>query len=1717
MPKAVVPVVIKLLAESDPSIEGAVASVRDSLKQASKNTLDQLGANAVTVAKDTAAKVSKALSDARVEVISGKAISLAKTGLQEVQQSGSNLLKSLDGIEKKFKSIPAAATDVRTSKPYDELIKKAGELQSKNLALTQALVDQRKAAEDLKKAKPEDRQFEKNILDNAKVVTSELRKEAAIIQAAYNKAFEEVSKGLSSLKKESDKAASEAKKTTTAKDTPKLSGVQSTELEIIRQRFKISQDIASNAEKLNQITRDRLALEQRISQVSSQTEKSKLNQSLLSLQPLRTTFEQTSAAAVASRKQAQKDTEALLEAQRNKSPNIQVLKQLALQSKLTADALSADAKKAEQAYSQAFVKIKSEADKALNAKAVSSPGSRLASGLGIFSPIVNQLGSAIDQVIGRIGPFGVTAGVQIGQAISQGIGQGLSQGAKTSSEKVNTLIEDFKRLDDAGKQVVAGFATAFVVGSAAAAAALAGLSALTVKVASDFEVLTAKLTTTFKSPTVAVERFQLALELAAKTPYNVEQVVAAQVQLSALGQKNIEVLKATIDLASGLNADLARTANEVGKAAAGSLRGYQELRNTLGITQERLKQFGGVVDSQNRLLVRNEYQIKKNREALLLLIKTDFGGSAERLSATLQGRISNLQDEILKLGGALGSGLLPQIKSGVETLSGFFKILNDLPPVAKTLTSGLITTGAALFTFAAGISATSLALGILGPALSTSLTPAVLAFAANIPLATGALTALNFVVNTTVTGLLTKLLPAVVTTSRAFVAFDAATKGITLASLAGPLSALVVAAGALNAVINAQAQAFEETAAKAKAYTDEIVNAKRANKSLQEDIVTVFELPPDFLAGLNTTEEKVKKIQDELDRKGAFRLAQDLGLAGRTTEQLLEEFTKLSGNLDVQEKRLKGIADLRKQIAQSLSTGNQIDILSQLQTAVDNGIIPQITDEVKDLIDVDPTKAVAVFDTYAQKLEKLANINISNLKPRVELLRALTNALDKIESVFDKTQKAITRAEGPAKFALKIGDITLLNSALKQQIELQKQITEQIEKTEGLREKSRKGTRFSLEEAVSLKEGAIGPNKDLLEKFISTNDLITDLTNARVKAQSKADALSLQQLEAREKRELAVLGKGSKERQLKIVEESIAVVKARADGYQKELDEFVRLQGLLKSKLGPGLKFDIQNKLDRSTERIEAGKKAFDLLIDLEKKRASIVEAIEAESLKKSKKNIQDKYEATKNALQDLVADTKQIASGVRPTELTQSVKSFVAVDGKTILQAKKPIEEFSDAALTASEKIEIFQNKLFELRNKRAQTKFETFGDKADELKNAFRDAERTLEEGLDKAKLQRGRERIKSERVDEQGKKRVVRENFADFKTNTNKELAETIGKQGQLEVIQKALATLAKEEANGNIRSKEARAENARLTKIQRDLQLDLNKAVADQVRELEQVRAERIKDEIEILKISKEGKTKAQQDSIDLQIKGRNRQLVQEQFLELKAQRDLELEEAKKNGKSQELILEKYAQKQNEILRKSYLEHVKNEQDKLKATTDRFKAEEDALKSFREKRLGGRNSPLISIEELSYQSTLPGFGSDAESRLARQQDRFATPFASDRFKIPSFESYKTKFEQENNLKLGKDGKPLPSAFDNISPINTGGGTQITNIVNIDSRSVGDADIVKAGADLAMSAMKTAQKNNSLISGNKGGSIAAKPFGAKPFGAKQIGSDAGFGFTL
>ncbi len=247
------------------------------------------------------------------------------------------------------------------------------------------------------------------------------------------------------------------------------------------------------------------------------------------------------------------------------------------------------------------------------------------------------------------------------------------------------------------------------------AMALGGISAgigLIVKswldAAGAMEQYEAKLTTVLKSATEAKVAIKEAVEFAAKTPFEVKDIVDATVQLEVYGQKTKEWLPLVGDLAAGMRKDLGYTSQVIGKALNGSADGFESLRNELAITTAKLVQYGAVMGETGGISLKTTADLEKAQQALQAIIKTEFGGAMERQANTWQGAMSNLNDSISKLQVLMGEALIPALTQGVRVLSGFIELVGSVP---KEFT-GLIAFG----TLAAG------AMGGLGAAMTGLIT-----------------------------------------------------------------------------------------------------------------------------------------------------------------------------------------------------------------------------------------------------------------------------------------------------------------------------------------------------------------------------------------------------------------------------------------------------------------------------------------------------------------------------------------------------------------------------------------------------------------------------------------------------------------------------------------------------------------------------------------------------------------------------------------------------------------------------------------------------------------------------------------------------------------------------------------------------------------------------------------------------------------------------------
>ncbi len=150
------------------------------------------------------------------------------------------------------------------------------------------------------------------------------------------------------------------------------------------------------------------------------------------------------------------------------------------------------------------------------------------------------------------------------------------------------------------------------------------------------------------------------------TPFKIAEVVDAAVKLRAFGADIITNMRAVGDWASAVGKDLSSTAEAFGKIIQSSPR-TALLLSTRGLSKASF----------------DSYVMRYGDKALALnkLIEDTFGGTAEKISQTFEGIMSNISDLWTFISQKLGADLFKDLKGDLETV---YSILNSI----RTSTGG---------------------------------------------------------------------------------------------------------------------------------------------------------------------------------------------------------------------------------------------------------------------------------------------------------------------------------------------------------------------------------------------------------------------------------------------------------------------------------------------------------------------------------------------------------------------------------------------------------------------------------------------------------------------------------------------------------------------------------------------------------------------------------------------------------------------------------------------------------------------------------------------------------------------------------------------------------------------------------------------------------------------------------------------------------------------
>ena len=244
-----------------------------------------------------------------------------------------------------------------------------------------------------------------------------------------------------------------------------------------------------------------------------------------------------------------------------------------------------------------------------------------------------------------------------------------------------------------------------------AAVASAGLMAVAVKQAATFE----RTGIAFEVMLGSAERAKIMLgelaEFSKVTPFRLSQLEENARLLLGMGIQAddlIPTMKSLGDVASGLNLPFWRLALNFGQVKSqGRLMGTELRyfsRSGVPIIQELAKNLDVAEASIKDMASKGQISFEMVSEAFRTMSSEGgtFADLMERSMGTVEGGISNVQDNLEKLARSMGTILLPSVNMVVSALNRMLDAFNSLDPGTKDLISK-ITVGAGVGVVAAGI------------------------------------------------------------------------------------------------------------------------------------------------------------------------------------------------------------------------------------------------------------------------------------------------------------------------------------------------------------------------------------------------------------------------------------------------------------------------------------------------------------------------------------------------------------------------------------------------------------------------------------------------------------------------------------------------------------------------------------------------------------------------------------------------------------------------------------------------------------------------------------------------------------------------------------------------------------------------------------------------------------------------------------------------------
>jgi ABC-type transporter Mla subunit MlaD len=211
------------------------------------------------------------------------------------------------------------------------------------------------------------------------------------------------------------------------------------------------------------------------------------------------------------------------------------------------------------------------------------------------------------------------------------------------------------------------------------------------EVSSEYEFLNKQIIGLLGSISLSEKVWNELLNLTIQTPFTLREISEGFRDITASTgdfKLSLDLIKASIGTAIVFGTDLSSLLLNIGRAIEGDAQAWKNLRHSIVLTNPKIKELGGVLDSSGRLILSQEEALKKNIEALKKYIES-YKDAASTQMGTFKQILSNLEDVrdiiVLELNKELFN-LTKLILNSIQNIGvGFGKLLKENQGLATFL------------------------------------------------------------------------------------------------------------------------------------------------------------------------------------------------------------------------------------------------------------------------------------------------------------------------------------------------------------------------------------------------------------------------------------------------------------------------------------------------------------------------------------------------------------------------------------------------------------------------------------------------------------------------------------------------------------------------------------------------------------------------------------------------------------------------------------------------------------------------------------------------------------------------------------------------------------------------------------------------------------------------------------------------------------------------